>query len=118
MAQHVLVTGGAGFIGSHLTRRLLARGERVTILDDFNDFYDPARKRENLAETRATISGGAGSEESAVAEGAGSAERSQRGPRPDGAGEPLSPLQVVEGDIRDAPLVDRLFAEGRFDAVV
>lgn len=48
MSQHVLITGGAGFIGSHLTRRLLARGERVTVLDDFNDYYDPQRKRRNV----------------------------------------------------------------------
>lgn len=49
MGRHILVTGGAGFIGSHLTRRLLERGERVTALDDFNDFYDPALKRANAA---------------------------------------------------------------------
>ena len=49
MSRHILVTGGAGFIGSHLTRRLLERGERVTALDDFNDFYDPALKRANAA---------------------------------------------------------------------
>jgi UDP-glucuronate 4-epimerase len=49
MSAHILVTGGAGFIGSHLTERLLARGDRVTAFDDFNDFYDPARKRENVA---------------------------------------------------------------------
>jgi UDP-glucuronate 4-epimerase len=83
MPSHVLVTGGAGFIGSHLTRRLLARGDRVTVLDDFNDFYDPSRKRENV--------------------------------------EPLlgrDDYRLVEGDIRDAGLVDRLFDAGRFDAVV
>jgi UDP-glucuronate 4-epimerase len=45
---HVLVTGGAGFIGSHLVERLLALGERVSIVDDFNDFYDPAMKRRNI----------------------------------------------------------------------
>jgi UDP-glucuronate 4-epimerase len=45
----VLVTGGAGFIGSHLIDRLLARGDRVAVLDDFNDFYDPALKRRNVA---------------------------------------------------------------------
>ncbi|HEX9304626.1 MAG TPA: NAD-dependent epimerase/dehydratase family protein [Thermoanaerobaculia bacterium] len=45
----LLVTGGAGFIGSHLSGRRLARGDRVVVLDDFNDFYDPALKRENVA---------------------------------------------------------------------
>lgn len=50
---HILLTGGAGFIGSHVCERLLARGERVTVLDNFNDFYDPALKRANAAELRA-----------------------------------------------------------------
>ena len=44
----ILVTGGAGFIGSHLTARLLARGDDVVCLDDFNDYYDPAFKRKNV----------------------------------------------------------------------
>jgi UDP-glucuronate 4-epimerase len=45
----VLVTGGAGFIGSHLVERLLRDGHDAAILDDFNDFYDPKIKRANIA---------------------------------------------------------------------
>jgi len=41
---HVLVTGGAGFIGQHLVAALLARGDRVRVLDNFDDAYDPALK--------------------------------------------------------------------------
>jgi UDP-glucuronate 4-epimerase len=83
MPSHLLVTGGAGFIGSHLAARLIARGDRVTVLDDFNDFYDPRRKRENVAGFLASPQ-----------------------------------FTLVEGDIRDAALVDRLFAGQGFDAVV
>jgi UDP-glucuronate 4-epimerase len=89
MTDHILVTGGAGFIGSHLVRRLLARGDRVTVLDEFNDYYDPRRKRANVA---------------------GWLDRDD--------------FRLVEGDIRDAELVERLFAGdggdggGGFDAVV
>ena len=45
----VLVTGGAGFIGSHVAERLLRRGDTVVALDNFNDFYEQARKRANAA---------------------------------------------------------------------
>jgi UDP-glucuronate 4-epimerase len=83
MASHVLITGGAGFIGSHLTRHLLDRGDRVSVLDDFNDFYDPALKRANIA------------------------------PWID-----RDDYRLIEGDIRNAELVDQLFREGRFDTVV
>jgi UDP-glucuronate 4-epimerase len=83
MSRHLLITGAAGFLGSHVARRLLGRGDRVTALDDFNDFYDPALKRANAAELA----------------------------RADG-------WRLVEGDIRDVELVDRLFLESRFDAVI
>jgi UDP-glucuronate 4-epimerase len=44
----VLVTGGAGFIGSHVCERLLRDGHGVAVLDDLNDFYSPAAKQANL----------------------------------------------------------------------
>jgi len=47
--QTYLVTGAAGLIGSHLTERLLAAGDRVIALDNFNDYYDVAQKRANVA---------------------------------------------------------------------
>ena len=78
--MRVLVTGGAGFIGSHVCEHLLARGDQVTVLDNYNDFYDPARKRENAAALRGA--------------------------------------ELVEGDIRDASLIARLFRERGFDGVV
>lgn len=46
--RHALVTGGAGFIGSHLVDRILAEGWRVTVVDNFDPFYDPAVKRKNI----------------------------------------------------------------------
>lgn len=50
MSKTILVTGAAGFIGSHVSQNLLARGDRVIGLDNLNSYYDPKRKRANLAE--------------------------------------------------------------------
>ena len=47
--MHALVTGAAGFVGSHLTERLLAAGATVRGVDCFTDYYDPSLKRANLA---------------------------------------------------------------------
>ncbi|HEX6966812.1 MAG TPA: GDP-mannose 4,6-dehydratase [Gemmatimonadaceae bacterium] len=49
MSERVLVTGAAGFIGSHTVEALLARECRVVGVDNFDDFYDPAIKRANVA---------------------------------------------------------------------
>ena len=87
--MRVLVTGGAGFIGSHVAQRLLERGDTVCVLDNFNDFYDPAIKRANVEAMRATSSPG------------------QRGS-----------LEIVEGDIRDAECVQSLLGDGGFDGII
>jgi UDP-glucuronate 4-epimerase len=79
--MHYLITGGAGFIGSTLTERMLREGHQVTIIDDFNTYYDPEIKQQNIANVRADIT-------------------------------------LVKGDIRDAILVERTFAKGKFDQVI
>ncbi len=86
----LLVTGGAGFIGSHLSERLLGAGYRIVCLDSFNTFYDPHLKEDNAA----TVS------ETATRLGDASA------------------YTVVKGDIRDRALLDALFSAHRFRAVI
>lgn len=46
---NILITGGAGFIGAHVGNAFTRLGHTVVVLDDFNDYYDPAIKRANLA---------------------------------------------------------------------
>jgi UDP-glucuronate 4-epimerase len=83
----VLVTGAAGFIGSHTVARLLRRGDDVVGLDNFDPYYSPARKRLNVREA------------------------SEEASRP-------GQLELVEGDIRDRPLLERLFQAHDIRAVV
>ena len=54
--MRIMVTGGAGFIGSHTVDALLARGDEVVCIDDFNDYYSPRRKRENLTVAQTSAS--------------------------------------------------------------
>jgi len=81
--MNILVTGAAGFIGSHVAETLLARGDTVAGLDNFNDYYDPARKRANIALLT-----------------------------------PNPRFTLHEADVRDAGAVERICAEGKFDAIV
>lgn len=81
--MRVLVTGAAGFIGSHVAEALLARGDTVAGLDNFNDYYSPARKRANVAGLVAN-----------------------------------SRFTLHEADVRDAEMLKRICAEGKFDAIV
>lgn len=48
--MNIVVTGGAGFIGSHLCEALLCSGNRLVVIDNFNDFYNPDIKRRNIKE--------------------------------------------------------------------
>lgn len=79
----VLVTGGAGFIGSHLCEKLLELGYRVINLDNFNDFYNPITKRKNIV----------------------TALSNHR-------------YTLVEGDIRDKKLLEKIFNTFDIAAVI
>ena len=46
--KNILITGGAGFIGSHLAKALLKRGDQIIIIDNFNYYYDPKIKADRI----------------------------------------------------------------------
>ena len=52
MSKTILVTGGAGFIGFHVARALLERGDKVIIVDNFNDYYSPKLKHDRIKQIK------------------------------------------------------------------
>lgn len=58
MSSDILVTGAAGFIGSHVAEALARRGDRVVGIDNLTDYYDPARKQANLQEVSSNVAEG------------------------------------------------------------
>ncbi|MDR4493208.1 MAG: SDR family NAD(P)-dependent oxidoreductase [Nitrospirales bacterium] len=90
MAKTILVTGAAGFIGSHTAETLLRRGDCVVGLDNLNDYYDPARKEANLQEVKSLAQ------------------------KEKWKGE----FHFIKGDIRNRELIRDLFAQYTFDGVI
>jgi len=90
MSKTILVTGAAGFIGSHTIQALVTRGDQVVGLDNFNDYYDPVRKRANIEEVRLAL-------------------------RQNGQAEALT---FIEGDIRDQHTIAQIFSNYEFEGIV
>jgi len=98
----VLVTGSAGFIGSHVALYLLARGDEVVGLDNLNAYYDPALKQRRLDRLHAFADG-------TLNEDIYPQCRSDRG---------IGRFRFVKLDLADRARMEALFAEERFDRVV
>lgn len=105
--KNFLITGGAGFIGSTVAERLLNRGDKVVVVDNFNDFYDYNRKIRNILEITNNFN--------KIDEFENLLKN-----------EKISKLieivnsdnfTLIYGDIRDREAMDRVFAENSFDLV-
>ncbi|MCX7786472.1 MAG: NAD-dependent epimerase [Spirochaetes bacterium] len=114
--MHVLVTGVAGFIGFHVAKRLLERGDSVVGIDNLNDYYDPLLKLARLAELGVWGQGNIGSSEQGktVKEGGGLSAFDD--------GKPIQSslypaFQFRFLDLADRKAVETLFREESFDVV-
>jgi UDP-glucuronate 4-epimerase len=104
--MNFLVTGGAGFIGSHVCERLLRDGHAVWAFDDLNDFYDPQLKRRNLREIQA------------LAPWNNSAQHAAPADSPACSTGRAKPFDFVHGDITNRAALDEVFSSARFDQVI
>ncbi len=104
----ILVTGGAGFIGSHVAEALLRRGDSVTILDDFNDYYPPELKRRNVEEVR--VAGAVEVVEGDICDAA-AVDRAFRSGRPDAVIH-LAARAGVRPSLKDPLLYERVNIHG------
>ncbi len=98
--MNILVTGAAGFIGFHLSRRLLDDGHTVTGLDNLNDYYDPRLKRDRLKQLGV--------------DAGGDADPADTGAASVTAGR----FRFVRMDLADRDAMTGLFEESGFEAVV
>ncbi len=104
--MNFLVTGGAGFIGSHVCERLLRDGHSVWAFDDLNHHYDPQLKRRNLREVQALAPWNNSAQDPATA---GSPAYSTGRAKP---------FEFVHGDITDRAALDEIFSSVKFDQVI
>jgi UDP-glucuronate 4-epimerase len=104
--MNFLVTGGAGFIGSHVCERLLQNGHHVWAFDDLNNFYDPQFKQRNLREIQSLAPWNSSFQNLATA---GSLAYSTGRAKP---------FEFVHGDITDRAALDGIFSSVKFDQVI
>ena len=101
--MNFLVTGGAGFIGSHVCERLLHDGHAVWAFDDLNDFYDPKLKRRNLHDIQLLAPWNNSAQDPAAA---GSPAYSTGRAKP---------FEFVHGNLCDCAALNELFGSVKFD---
>ena len=104
--MNFLVTGGAGFIGSHVCERLLRDGHAVWAFDDLNPFYDPHLKRRNLRDIQLLAPWNNSVQDAATA---GSPAYSTGRAKP---------FEFIHGDLCDCMALDELFGSVKFDQVI